>query len=257
MDDYPELFTFVQYHVDDNYDTSWGNSRASFYHVSGIPDTYFDGTGRVSGGQGYSVMYNRFQSELDDPTDITLQVSGEHVSGNTYKFTANVGMQANGTARTVRVYMVQVLDEYPGPAQGEPKTYYRNCFMQAMSPVTISLSPGEVVDLERQFTLSLGNGGSIYETQIIAWVQTPASTGPAEIYQTATTYYPFTPPTPPGDWDADGDIDLLDYAEMPDCLSGPGEYATRVCGEVFDVDGDYHVDMVDIANFMRSFTGAP
>jgi thiol-disulfide isomerase/thioredoxin len=256
MDDYPEDFTFVQYHVDDAYDTSWGNSRANFYNVSGIPDTWFDGRLRVLGGVEYPTMYNRFQSQQNRPTDVSLQVWGEQVSGNTYNFTAEVGLDQGGTAKTVRVYMVQVLDVYPGPAQGEPKTYYRNCFMQAMSPLSVSLTPGETTEVSRQFTLSLGNGGLLTNAKVIAWAQVPASGAPAEIYQAAQTMYPFTPPTPPGDWDADGDVDLTDFSEVPDCLSGPGEYASRPCGDVFDLDFDFHVDLADVAKFMLEYTGS-
>jgi hypothetical protein len=58
-----------------------------------------------------------------------------------------------------------------------------------------------------------------------------------------------------GDWDADGNVDLADYAEFEACLDGPeGGLAAPgcACGD-FDDDGD--VDLVDFDAFQDSFTG--
>jgi hypothetical protein len=66
----------------------------------------------------------------------------------------------------------------------------------------------------------------------------------------------------PGDYNADGAVDLSDFALLPDCLFGPGvlpapvETATSVkCLEAFDFDGDSDVDLQDVAAFDQVFDG--
>jgi hypothetical protein len=54
----------------------------------------------------------------------------------------------------------------------------------------------------------------------------------------------------PGDCDSDGDIDMADYLEFAECLSGPnGGSAGCECAD-FDADGD--ADLWDWATFQRS-----
>ena len=58
-----------------------------------------------------------------------------------------------------------------------------------------------------------------------------------------------------GDWDDDGDVDLLDYERFLDCFSGPGVEIGSECG-VFDLDGDNDVDLTDFGSLQEAFTGA-
>jgi formylglycine-generating enzyme required for sulfatase activity len=58
-----------------------------------------------------------------------------------------------------------------------------------------------------------------------------------------------------GDHNGDGTIDLIDYAEFPACLAGPGEGLGTGC-EVFDFDSDTDVDAFDFAAFQWLF-GTP
>jgi hypothetical protein len=65
-----------------------------------------------------------------------------------------------------------------------------------------------------------------------------------------------------GDYDADGDVDLDDYAEMADCLAGPdaapappAPECVDACLSVFDWDDDGDVDLDDYADFSEAFTG--
>jgi hypothetical protein len=69
-------------------------------------------------------------------------------------------------------------------------------------------------------------------------------------------------PRTSGDYDCDGDVDLDDFAEFLNCLSGPIEGAgfvspSAVCLDAFDVpvpDGD--VDLPDFAAFQEAFDGS-
>ncbi len=57
-----------------------------------------------------------------------------------------------------------------------------------------------------------------------------------------------------GDLDGDSDVDLVDFAELAGCVSGPGR-PTRLGCEALDFDQDGHVDMRDFAKFQEIFTG--
>ena len=69
--------------------------------------------------------------------------------------------------------------------------------------------------------------------------------------------YLIDPPAPClGDWECDGDIDLVDFAHMPTCMTGPlGGVLGPGC-ETFDLDGDIDVDLEDFAGFQGAFTGS-
>jgi hypothetical protein len=64
-----------------------------------------------------------------------------------------------------------------------------------------------------------------------------------------------------GDWENDGDVDLVDYTRFSDCFAGPGATANpksgpgcrRVCDSVFDDDADGDVDLRDFGAFLNAF----
>jgi hypothetical protein len=59
----------------------------------------------------------------------------------------------------------------------------------------------------------------------------------------------------PGDYDADADVDLADYVEFPDCVTGPAVGGLGLGCEVFDFDDNDRVDLRDFAAFQVAFTG--
>jgi hypothetical protein len=56
----------------------------------------------------------------------------------------------------------------------------------------------------------------------------------------------------PGDCDADGDLDLDDYACFAGCMSGPNTTPPGSC-EDSDMDADGDVDLLDFAAFGAHF----
>lgn len=59
----------------------------------------------------------------------------------------------------------------------------------------------------------------------------------------------------PGDGNGDCRIDLVDYASLAGCLSGPGVCVASSC-YLYDIDDDCDVDLLDAARFCNRFTGA-
>lgn len=65
-----------------------------------------------------------------------------------------------------------------------------------------------------------------------------------------------------GDYDADGIVDINDYASLAACLAGPDlppnpatPECASACLRAFDLDGDDDIDLRDIARFLRTFAG--
>jgi hypothetical protein len=58
------------------------------------------------------------------------------------------------------------------------------------------------------------------------------------------------------DCDTDADVDLVDYAQLADCLSGPDSVAGPPCGCV-DLDRDGDTDMLDYMSFQFALTAPP
>jgi hypothetical protein len=58
----------------------------------------------------------------------------------------------------------------------------------------------------------------------------------------------------PGDWDGDGDVDLIDYGHFADCITGPGGGPMGPGCNAFDFNTDTDVDAADFATFQQHFT---
>jgi hypothetical protein len=62
-------------------------------------------------------------------------------------------------------------------------------------------------------------------------------------------------PIAPGDFDADGNVDLTDFEEFQGCFNGPNRPAAGAnCGKQ-DLDGDADVDLADFLLFQACFNG--
>jgi hypothetical protein len=58
----------------------------------------------------------------------------------------------------------------------------------------------------------------------------------------------------PGDCDADGDVDLADYADLEACLNGPQAGLDAGCS-CFDFDADGDVDLQNFGDFQQFLGG--
>ena len=57
------------------------------------------------------------------------------------------------------------------------------------------------------------------------------------------------------DCNSDGRVNLIDYDNFDDCLSGPNSELPQPECNCFDLDGDNDVDLSDIRRFQHVFTG--
>lgn len=59
-----------------------------------------------------------------------------------------------------------------------------------------------------------------------------------------------------GDFDGDGDVDLVDFGQFQICFTGPGGGPLTPTCAAADFDGDNDVDLADFGGFQLAFTGA-
>ena len=60
---------------------------------------------------------------------------------------------------------------------------------------------------------------------------------------------------PPDDCNSDGWVNLVDYKDFEECLSGPNAELPLPECNCFDRDGDNDVDLSDVASLQAGFTG--
>lgn len=209
MDVYADSFAFVQFHWFDDYSTVWGDDRWAFYDGMYTPTAVFDGADLVEGSvpdsdQQYTIYRtNHFLPQRAIPTDVTIGLSAEPLGGQTYRASALVGIEEGGTGKTLRIYMVQVLDHWP-----PEHAYHRNGFKQAAPTSDLTLAPGESQVVEYDFTFDDDSWADQENIKIVAWAQAAEESGPAEVYQAATRLWPLI--SLPGDADGDGYLDEAD-----------------------------------------------
>lgn len=245
LDVYPESFAFVQFHALDDWANDWSIARWGYYDGEYTPMTIFDGTDRSVGAvsdvdQEYRILRTtHFLPERAIPTDVTLHITGEYLEGQTYRFTAEVGIEASGTAKTLRVYIVQVLDHFP-----DVRPYHRNGFKQGASPVDVSLVPGQSQFVSTDFTLDAESWAAQEQVKIIAWAQASADHYPAHVYQAAQRLWPLE--TVPGDDDGDGTPDAEDNCPTrynPGQADGDGDGFGDVCDRCVDLPNPDQTDV--------------
>jgi len=255
-DVYPDSLAYIQYHVHfDGYETEWGNARFALFNGEYTPTTVFDGSDRTVGAvpdvdQEYTIYRtNHFLPERAIPTDVTLTLGAIYLGGQSYRVVATVGIEAGGTAKTMHLYMVQVLDHWP-PEQ----LYHRNTFKQAAPTVAVTLAPGQAQVIEQDFTFDADSWASPQDIKIIAWAQPPSTTFPFLVHQAATRVWPLI--SYPGDGDGDGHLDGADNCPArhnPDQADADGDGIGDVCDNCAtaanssqaDVDEDSFGDACD------------
>lgn len=231
VDVYPDSFALVQIHVNDAYATAWGDDRWLFYDAQATPTAVFDGTDRVAGAvddvdQQYTIYRtNHFLPRRAAEAEVTLDLSAEDIGNGEYRITAEAALEPGAAARDVRVWIVQVLDHFPAD-----RTVHRNTFKRAAPPEDARLEPSTPVTVTRTLTFDADSWNQPEDIKIIAWVQAPHGTWPAEVEQAAVLLWPLI--SLPGDADADGIADGDDTCPArynPDQADADGDGVGDLC----------------------------
>jgi hypothetical protein len=270
--DFPESFTFIQYHFDDWYalpaqgNEPWAVHRDDFYLFEQFPSTWFDGVLECRGcyyddDQQYNWYLHTYNLRRALPTDIWIQVGGESLGGQTYCITARVGMDPAGAARPVRVYLAHVLDNFPASSDHR----YRNCLRPPTVPtVDITLQPNTHQEISHDFTFDGTSWAHQTDIKIVVWVQAPEDYAPADVSNAYELRWPFAPLPPlydTGDLNCDGAINAFDIDPFVLALTDPAAYAATYpnCNILnADIDCDGAVGPFDIDPFVTCLTvGCP
>jgi hypothetical protein len=193
LNGYPANLTAVEYHVQgDGYDTPWGEERLhSFYAACGggvIPVIVYDGN-QFWPPSDYEYG---FSQRIDVPTDVTIELSATELGEREWTVHAEVCVEAGGASRTVRMYAVQVLDNFPSNPH-----YSRNTFRQAAPTEDVMLEGGACTDYNATFIFDQESWDARSDIKIIVWAQAPVATWPADVDQAAEMGWPFpSPPSP-------------------------------------------------------------
>ncbi|MBN2561319.1 MAG: hypothetical protein JXQ75_10360 [Phycisphaerae bacterium] len=253
----PGTFVFLQLHPWDSHQTAWQTSRASFYGAGGTPDAWFDGVVENSGSydnvtQDYNRYRNTYLSRLSVPTDVTIQINAGLDTGSTYNVAITVGIEPGGTGKTMRIYLVQVLDHWP-----TDKTYHRNGFKQAASTADITVAAGGSEVVERSLTFDGDSVANEEDIKLIAWAQEPVGSGPADVYQAAVSAWPFAAAL--GDMDGSGVVNVDDADDFVLALVNQAAYEAMYPDidpeERGDVNQDGFFNAGDIQLFVAAILG--
>lgn len=217
----PESIIGFQVHGNDDYTCSWGNSRLSFYSVSGFPTVKIDGWWSQVGSYGSvaanaSNLTNGMNAALNRSTDVTYASWGEEINNAEYKVTWEVGVEAGGTAKQVRLYSVQALDTWPTGG-----THYFNCIIQHQPEQTITLTPGQTQQIEQIYTLSGQSLANKDDVRYISWVQDVANSGPAQIHNAELHEHGQLPPAA-----VTVGASGADYTSIMEAVDSVGEFST-------------------------------
>ena len=230
IQDHPDSITGFQVHGSDSYTIGWGNTRMAFYNTGGgYPRVWLDGTREQSGNYGSDAAnYANLQSLMNDclgvPTDVTIETSGVESPNDVYQLTCTIGVEAGGTARTMKFHCVQVLNYYPSGS------HYYNCLIQANTAPTITVQPGQTIELTHDFTLSGASADDKDNVAYIAWVQSTANTAPSQIYNADFHAHNRVPPmtaSVPGDYPTIAEA-ILNVSEYSTITIAPGTYYERL-----------------------------
>ncbi|MBU0641306.1 MAG: hypothetical protein KKB50_20805 [Planctomycetes bacterium] len=259
LTDFPDTFTAIQMHTGGAGPvTAWGNTRRTFYVITGIPCAEFDGVDEARGAySNVDTQYNwykaKYQSRLIIASDLSLELGGEEVSSQTYEVKVRVTNADDGDEHGVRVHIVRLLDHYPTYGG-----YHRNCCMEGAAYEEITLQPGESTVITRQFTFDATSWANQDDIKIVAFAQDIASIRPARVHNAVVMDWPFTPlqEYELGDLNCDDHIDGFDIDAFIMVMEDEAPYDTYYANypdcdhTLADCNGDGHIDGFDIGAFI-------
>jgi hypothetical protein len=247
MEDYPDELVAVQPHVGDNWATDWTWARWDFYDGYYVPRVQVDGLVVFIGSQGsYINMENAMLDRLAVPTDVTAELYGDEVSGQTYRITAVLNLEGEKARKTVRVHLVDCLFDWPYNTDGR----YNNGVKDGYDLGEFELTSGQATIIEHEVTFDNESWPRPEDIRIALIVQEPLNAGPAEVYQSEIMAWPFPPfDACPADIDGDENVgtnDLLALLGAWGSMGGPA-----------DINGDGTVNTSDLLILLSAWGPCP
>ncbi len=253
INNYPDTFTFIQEHgSNDSWRITWEISRETFYGVTGYPTTVFDGQWQSIGAyqndtQEYNELKSKYNTAIAVTCDTTVELTGDLVSGQTYNIHAKVTVDPGASSRTMRIYIANVLDNWPTSSDHR----YRNCLRGVAGTQDVTLADGQSATIDRSFTFDSTSWAHQSDIRIIAWAQVPnASNHIAHIYNTTMMSWPFTPSKLAGDVNCDGLINSFDIDPFVACLATSTPTAPCTTCNNADINDDGEINAFDIDPFV-------
>ncbi|MFH1746780.1 MAG: dockerin type I domain-containing protein [Planctomycetota bacterium] len=256
---YPESFTSLQIHGADNYTTAWGDNRRTVFYApwNGYPSVFIGGEYLHLGGGNILDLYDeylqRYLAYQAQGTDVSIDAGAVYLGGTTYQVSVQVCLDADGDAKTLRVYVANALKYYPGGS------YYNHTLMDpAPTSQDVFLQPGECVILTRDLTFNAESWNRQSYIEVFAWAQEALDSWPAEIHNAVTLPWPLTHLTPVGDLNCDGLINAYDIDGFICALSPGCDYAGDYpdCDSALaDCNRDGGVNAYDIDAFIALLAG--
>ena len=223
-DNFPNSFQSIQMHIWSSsygFDATWCEGRATFYNVTGIPTVQIDGVIKRVGTSGQSADYNAFLSYLNNrlsvPTDVSIEMSGEPLSGNDYQVSMDIAVDSGAPSRSMTIRMGYSLDAECGYPQSG--IYYYDTHFDHFPEPTITLAGGESTTLQHTFTLNSTAAANTGEVTFYCFAQEPGSNGSGnnlDVYNMGFLDYTIRPPKT-FNVDASGNGD---YSTIQDALDG-------------------------------------
>jgi thiol-disulfide isomerase/thioredoxin len=249
IQDYPDDMSAIQIHHSSSampFYPPWNGGRFAFYSVTGIPHVRIDGVYQQNGSVGnddanYNALLSRLNQRLAVPTDLNIDIEATPVNDTgTYDVDVKLLVEAGGEAKTVRVYLVDVLYGFPlTPDDGR----YHNCVSQAWTLGDYALTPGVETVVSQQLTFRTESWGMQDNIRLVAYAQDPLPSPPAEVFNSQTVHFPFGEPCPE-DLNGDGERNLSDLGIL---------LASYEVDDGGDIDGDGDTDLGDLGALLAVF----
>ncbi|HSL18033.1 MAG TPA: hypothetical protein VLB51_09020 [Methylomirabilota bacterium] len=167
----------------------WNFTRVNYYpFFAGTPTWLIDGMiDSWSGSPPWNAWEPDTSTRVAVPTDVTITLSGQAGSvPEDWTITAAVCIEAGGTGKSMRIYLAEVLDDYPASP-----VFTRNGIRQVAPTEDIVLASGACTDVTRALTFDAATMAQIDDVSIIAWAQDDLPSGPAEVFQATQMHWPF------------------------------------------------------------------
>jgi plastocyanin len=183
-EDYPDRFAPLTMHLNgDSWTIPWGQDRSDvFYRIAGLTPTFMVDALWNCPSSDYRYYV---EEQLTQPTDVTLELSANQVSGDTFDVNARVCLEGSGS-RPVRVFIAPTLDHHP-----ELQSYSTNVLMQEVSETDTTLSGGGCQDVTARIKFDLVSMANTSNIVIIAWAQMPVASAPTTVFQAGIMRWPF------------------------------------------------------------------